>query len=93
MEMIEDFEAAELAAAILEQEEPETDDEIDAIEAELVDRFGVDLEQFASLPAALLPFCTKGVSALTGRAHRGFARDDRFIVKTEVVVDANHDHI
>lgn len=93
MEMIEDFEAAELAAAILEQEEPETDDEIDAIEAELVDRFGVDLVQFASLAAALLPFCAEGVSPLTGSVYRGFAKDGCFIVKTEVVVDANHDHI
>lgn len=83
MQLINDFEAFELAAAMLGQDEPETAEQEEALEEALLERFGVDIEVLIKVAGALLPLCAEGRSPLTDRAYRGFAKDGCFIVKTE----------
>lgn len=83
MQLIEEFEALELAAAMLGQDEPETAEEEEALEEALLERFGVDIEVLTRVAGALLPLCACCRSPLTERSYRGFAKDGCFIVKTE----------
>lgn len=83
MKPVEEFEALELAAAMLGRDEPETAEEEEALEQALLERFGVDIEVLIKVAGALLPLCACGRSSLTDRGYRGFARDGCFIVKTE----------
>jgi hypothetical protein len=78
---VEDFEAIELAAAMLGKPEPETDDATRALEDECIDRFGVDPYQLAEIASHLLPLCEHGTAALSGASVRGFAKDGAFICK------------
>jgi hypothetical protein len=78
---VEDFEATELFAAIIGKSEPETDEEIRAMDDECIDRFGIDLLQFTEIVSHLLPFCEHRNLALSGAPARGFAKDGAFICK------------
>jgi hypothetical protein len=78
---VEDFEATELFAAIIGKSEPETDEEIRAMDDECIDRFGIDLMQFTEIVSHLLPFCEHRNLALSGAPARGFAKDGAFICK------------
>jgi hypothetical protein len=81
--MIDDIDAACVAALILNKDEPVEDHEVDSLGELLFDRFGVDLPNFAELIEALLPFCAVDKSPLTGTVYRGLAKDGYFVVKTE----------
>ena len=78
---VEDFEAAELFAAMIGKPEPESDAEIDALDDECIDRFGIDLMQFTEIVSHLLPFCEHQNLALSGASARGFAKNGAFICK------------
>jgi hypothetical protein len=78
---VEDFEATELFAAIIGKPEPETDEEIRAMDDECIDRFGIDLIQFTEIVSHLLPFCEHRNLALSGAPARGFAKDGAFICR------------
>jgi hypothetical protein len=78
---VEDFEATELFAAMIGKPEPETDEEISAMDDECIDRFGIDLMQFTKIVSHLLPFCEHRNLALSGAPARGFAKDEAFICK------------
>ncbi len=82
MPSIDWFDAACLAAAVLDVPEPEDDDNVDAIEEKLIDTYGIDMDQFSRLTGKLLPMCSSDVSPLTQQVRRGFAKDGAFIVKT-----------
>ena len=73
-----DFEYEELANLVLgrPEDEPGCDDA-------LMERFGVGLETFASIAAALVPFTITARTALSGKQCRGFVHDGAFIVKEE----------
>jgi hypothetical protein len=78
---VEDFEAIELFAAMIGKSEPETDEEIRAMDDKCIDRFGIDLLQFTEIVSHLLPFCEHRNLALSGAPARGFAKDGAFICK------------
>lgn len=80
--MIDEFDAACVAALMFHKEEPEDDSDVEEIDDLLVDRFGIDVCVFADLLERLLPFCASGISPATGTGYRGFAKDGCFIVKT-----------
>jgi len=46
---VEEFEAAELFAAMIGEPEPVTDAEISAMDDKCIDRFGIDLLQFTEI--------------------------------------------
>jgi hypothetical protein len=81
--MIDEFDAACVAALLFNQEEPDYDEDIDAMDDLMAEHFGIDLRIFAELIEKLLPFCASGTSPLTGASYRGFAKDGCFVVKTE----------
>jgi len=78
---VEDFEATELFAAMIGKPEPETDEEIRAMDDECINHFGIDLMQFAEIVSHLMPFCEHRNLALSGAPARGFAKDGAFICK------------
>ena len=78
---VEEFEAAELFAAMIGEPEPVTDAEISALDDKCTDRFGIDLLQFTEIVGYLLPFCEHRNLALSGAPARGFAKDGAFICK------------
>jgi hypothetical protein len=82
--MTDEFDAACLAACLFGKEEPDTDDQVDQIEEQLMERFNICLGQLSDLIDLLMPFCSVGRSPLTDTIYRGFAKDGCFIVKTEV---------
>lgn len=59
---------------------PEDDDDVDDL---LMERFGVDLEQFAVVVEALLPLCMVARGALSDQVYHGFAdrEDNLWLVK------------
>jgi hypothetical protein len=79
--LIEDFEAAELFAAMIGRPEPKTDAQINALDDECIERFGIDLMQFNEIVSCLLPFCEHRHLAFSGATARGFAKDEAFICK------------
>lgn len=81
MIQIDREEAAELAAAILDMDPPESDAEIGKIEARLFIDMGLDMDDLAKYAEALLPLCASSQSSLTGRFFKGFARNGVYIVK------------
>jgi hypothetical protein len=83
--MIDEFDAACVVAAVFNKEEPEDDEDIDALDDLLLERFGIDLPNFAELVERLLPLCAQNTSPLTGIRYRGFIhpKHGHFIVKTE----------
>lgn len=78
---IDYFDAADLAAAVLDLPEIETDDDIDAIADAFLDKFGIDLDQFAELARRLVPMCAMDKSPLTDTFRKGFVRNGAYIVK------------
>lgn len=84
--MIDHWESAELAAAVLGVAAPEEDKDIEKIEDAFISKYGVDLDNFASIAEKLVPLCGWDVSPLTGNFRRGFIRDGSYIVK-QIVPD------
>jgi hypothetical protein len=78
---VEDVEATELFAAMIDKPEPETDEQITALDDECIERFGIDLMQFTEIVSRLLPLCEHRNLALSGAPARGFAKDGAFICK------------
>lgn len=78
---IDYFDAAELAAAVLDLPEIETDENIDTVADAFFDKFGIDLDQFAELAQRLVPMCAMDKSPLTDTFRRGFVRNGAYIVK------------
>lgn len=78
---LDEFEAAELVAAMFNLPEPEDDSDIERMEEKLNERIGIDLSTLANIATKLLPLCAEGVSPLTGKAYKGFARGHSFIAK------------
>jgi hypothetical protein len=68
------LDAEELADAVLGLTEDQVNDAPD-YDALLDDKFGVDLETFASIADALLPFTLPARTAITGELYKGFAKD------------------
>jgi hypothetical protein len=81
MTAIYDFEAAELFAAMMNKPEPETDEDIETLQQQCIDQFGVDFYGLAEIAERLLPLCEHRVLALSGDTARGFARNGAFICK------------
>ena len=79
--LIDYFDAAELAAAVLDLPEIEADEDIDTVADAFLHKFGMDLEQFAELARRLVPMCAMDKSPLTDTFRRGFVRDGAYIVK------------
>ena len=79
--MIDYWESAELAAAVLGVEAPETDKATEAIEDQFVEKYGIDLNTFSEIAERLLPLCAMDKSPLTDTFRRGFVRDGSYIVK------------
>jgi hypothetical protein len=85
-EMVDVFDAQELAVNILGLDE---NLEYDDVEEAFMKKFHTDLDHFAYLLGYLVPMIDVGTSELTGNSYKGFSidlgGDDRmFIVKTEV---------
>jgi hypothetical protein len=78
---IDYWESAELAAAVLGVEAPETDKATEAIEDQFVEKYGVGLDTFAEIAIGLLPLCAMDKSPLTDTFRKGFVRDGAYIVK------------
>lgn len=76
-----DFEAIELFAAMIGKPEPESDEEISALEQQCIDDFGVDFCGLAEIAGRLLPLCEHANTAISGAPARGFATGGRFICK------------
>ena len=76
-------EAAELAAAILDVEAPETDEAIEAIESQFMEKYDIDLNVLSEIAERLLPLCAMDKSPLTNTFRKGFVRDNCYIVKIE----------
>ena len=81
--MIDEFDAACVAALIFDREEPSYDHELEEFDDLLVEKFNIDLVSFSKLIEALLPFCASGKSPLTDTTYRGFAKDGAFVAKTK----------
>lgn len=87
---IDAYDAAELAAAIIGFSPPEDDADYTAIENFFQPEYNLDLEDFAKLLTALVPFVAEGISPLTGKRFRGFAHPPepngtrRFIIQEEI---------
>lgn len=79
--MINYWESAELAAAVLGIEAPETDADEALIEVQFAEKYGIDLITFSDLAEKLLPLCAMDKSPLTDTFRRGFVRDGAYIVK------------
>lgn len=82
--MIDEFDAAEVAAAVLGIDDPDVDEQIDDIDTAIYDVYGIDLQEFTRILEALIPFCAEGKSPLTGNHYRGFAKDGCFLAKIQV---------
>lgn len=78
--MIDEFEAAELAAAMLGRPAPDDDADVYALCDALLEEFNLDWEQLATVAEKLMPLIAVG-TVLSGRTARGFARDGAFICK------------
>jgi hypothetical protein len=78
---IDYWESAELAAAVLGAEAPETDKATEAIENQFVEKYGIDLSTFSEIARRLLPLCAMDKSPLTDTFRKGFVRDGAYIVK------------
>lgn len=81
--MIDFYEAAELAAAVLKMPPPDDDSDIDILDAKLYEELDVDLETFHRLVERLAPFCASGNSAVTNRPMKGFATGGVMICKVD----------
>lgn len=79
---IDHWESAELAAAVLDLENPEDDKAVEYVENQFMDRYGIDLNTFAELARRLVPLCAMDKSPLTDTFRKGFVRDGVYIVKT-----------
>ena len=79
--MIDYWESAELAAAVLGVEAPETDKATESIEDQFVEKYGISLNTFSEIAIRLLPLCAMDKSPLTDTFRRGFVRDGAYIVK------------
>ena len=75
------WEAAELAAAVLGVDAPETDADEAAIEEQFGEKYGIDLITFSDLVEKLVPMCAMDKSPLTNTFRKGFVRDGAYIVK------------
>lgn len=82
--MIDEFDAAEVAAGILGIDDPDVDEQQDDIDQSLYDEYGIDLQVFTRIVEALIPFCAEGRSPLTGNHYRGFAKDGAWLAKGQV---------
>lgn len=75
--------AIELAALVLGKDPDDFDDT--TIDDELIDRFGVDCDQWTAIIMSLLPFTIPAKAALSGKEYHGFVTDGRFVVSVEIV--------
>lgn len=71
-------------AAIVTGQDPDNIDE-SKIGDDLIDRFGVDLDEWEAIIMSLLPFTIPGKAALSGKEYHGFVTDGRFVVRAEIV--------
>ena len=79
--MIDYYDVPDLYAAMTGKPEAESDEDIDSLERECIDQFGVDFDGLAEIASKLMPLCTQAVLPLSGRTARGFAHDGAFICK------------
>ena len=79
--MINYWQSAELAAAVLGVEAPKTDKATESIEDQFVEKYGIDLDTFSEIAERLLPLCAMDKSPLTDAFRKGFVRDGAYIVK------------
>lgn len=86
---LDEFDAACIVAAMFNLPEPEDDSDIEQMEEKLNERIGIDLSTLANIATKLLPLCAEGVSPLTGKAYKGFAKDGVFIAKTYASMEHN----
>lgn len=57
----------------------------DAVERELMDLWGIDLETFGRIGDALLELTVPGQASVSGAWFRGFVKDGLFVVKKPIV--------
>ena len=81
---IDYWESAELAAAILGIDPPDSDKDVEKVEGDFIDKYQVDLDTLAKITEKLVPMCACDKSPLTGSFRRGFFRDGAYIVKETI---------
>lgn len=81
-----EFDFQDLGAVVLglTEEEYESGPDLDVL---MIEKLGVDMEQFEAVARALVPYTIPTTVALSGRVFRGFVHDGAFVVK-ELVTDA-----
>ncbi len=79
--MIDELDAAELFAAMTDQDEPEDDAAVQRLDEACVERYGIELATLAAVATDLMKLCEHARLALSGQDARGFARDGAFICK------------
>lgn len=72
----------ELAIHLCELPDDAEDDQIDQA---LYDKFEMNQDQLRKLVEVLMPLCEVGTSPLTGQRYRGFATEDRWLAKQDIV--------
>jgi hypothetical protein len=87
---IDYWQSAELAAAVLGLEAPETHKAIKAIEDQFVEKYEIDLNTFSEIAERLLPLCAMDKSPLTDTFRKGFVlvvdADDLLAIAAELEV-------
>ena len=81
--MIDEYDVAELYAAMTGKEDPFFDDDTyNQLEKECCELYGVDFQMLGAIVAALMPRCASGITAITQTPVRGFIdREGSFICK------------
>lgn len=74
-------EAMELAARVLGMDPDVSDFDDTVLDDKLLEKFNVDLDGFAAIANALIPYTVPAQAAISGDAFQGFVHDGAFICK------------